>query len=474
MRKFFVVVAIGALALAVAAPAMALDFKFGGEWRVRFTSAVNVGPNQNISSGGVTVVSRNPFTGDALSNPRSAQIRIRPLVTISDDNGNIQAVWRGEVGDITFGQGGGAGNGAGGNTNIDNAALNGSSTRNNPGGGGALGNDCVNVETKWVYIDAAAPFGMPLRARAGLQGWFLPKGLIVDDDFAGVRLYGQAKPVSYEAFWYRALDTNRALDDGYDFYGGKLDVAIAPFINPGVYYIYGRNANVSNAAFNGAANPTKPLQVHYVGATVTGKAGIVSYDLDFVFGSADGGSSGLFVENTKGWVADAAVHFPIGPVTLNIAGSYATGDKRDGGKSEAFPVIAPGWNGAGGGFEMIGSGGAFDQEEFTQDGPTNLWMIGGWVTYTPVKPLVLKVAYGYAGFTEKNGNCGAVVVGNANPCYGPAYTKLSGEKKLGQEVSVRADYTIWTGFKLQGQVGWLFPPEGDVAAEYVLQMLYNF
>jgi hypothetical protein len=470
MRKFFVVVAIGALALAVAAPAMALDFKFGGEWRVRFTSAVNTGPNQNITSGGVTVVSRNPFTGDANSSPRSAQIRIRPLVTVSDDNGNIQAVWRGEIGDITFGSGGGAGSGVGGNTNIDNAALNGSSTRNSPGAGGSLGADGVNVETKWVYLDAAAPFGIPLRARAGIQWWLLPKSLIVDDDFSGVRLYGQTKPVSYEAFWFRALETSRTNDDAYDFYGGRADVAIAPFINPGVYYIYGRNANVTNAVFN-PGNATKPLQSHYIGATVTGKAGIVSYDLDFIWGTAEGGSSGLFQESTKGWVADAAVHFPIGPVTINVAGSYATGDKRDGGKSEAFPTIAPSWNGAGGGFEMIGSGGAFDQEEFTQDGPTNLWMIGGWVTYTPVKPLVLKVAYGYAGFVEKDGNCAAVA---ANICYGPGYSKLVGKKTLGQELSIRADYTIWTGFKLQGQLGWLFPPEGDVAAEYVLQMLYNF
>ena len=36
MRKFLVAVAIVGLALLVAAPAMALDFKFGAEYRVRF------------------------------------------------------------------------------------------------------------------------------------------------------------------------------------------------------------------------------------------------------------------------------------------------------------------------------------------------------------------------------------------------------------------------------------------------------
>jgi hypothetical protein len=36
MRKFLWVVAVGFLVLAMAAPAMALDFKFGAEYRVRF------------------------------------------------------------------------------------------------------------------------------------------------------------------------------------------------------------------------------------------------------------------------------------------------------------------------------------------------------------------------------------------------------------------------------------------------------
>jgi len=41
MRKFLKVTAIVGLALLVAAPAMALDFKFGAEYRVRFYSNLN-------------------------------------------------------------------------------------------------------------------------------------------------------------------------------------------------------------------------------------------------------------------------------------------------------------------------------------------------------------------------------------------------------------------------------------------------
>ena len=41
MRKFLMAVAIGGLVLLLAAPAMALDFKFGAEYRVRFYDYAN-------------------------------------------------------------------------------------------------------------------------------------------------------------------------------------------------------------------------------------------------------------------------------------------------------------------------------------------------------------------------------------------------------------------------------------------------
>jgi hypothetical protein len=387
------------------------------------------------------------------------------------------------------------------------------------------------------------PFGIPLRVRAGAQPWFLPKGMIVDDDAYGVRAYGTVKPVSYEAFWYRLsggpaisapaggaipcvipvvggtatvfvstvaacttvggtvggtitnagnIGTSILKDNNYDVYGGKLDVAIMPWLNPGIYYFYADNrVNCTNEApaaapATCAAGTDRVRQGHYGGVTVTGKAGIVSYDVDWVYGYAEGGPTGAFGGastpiKVKGWAVDGAVHFPIGPVTINLAGSYGSGDKQNGGDSEAFPSLAASWNGPGGGFEMLGSGGPFDQIEFTQDSPINLWTVGGWVTYNPVKALTLKAGAAYAGFTEKNGNCANAVAGSIG-CFGPRYTRLSNtfaagstaKSALGTEAHLRADYEIWTGFKLQGQAGWLIPSAGDTAAEYVFQMYYNF
>lgn len=501
MRKFLMVAAIGALAVLMAAPAMALDFKFSGEYRFRFYDGVNIG-----------------FDNTQSSNPKGAQVRLRPRFDVSDDNGNIQGVWRLEVGDVEFGNGGGAagntfgtvkGGGVTSYNILGNSGSAGTGNRVGNGAGGMLGADGVAVETKWAYVDFAAPFGVPLRIRAGIQPWYLPKGIVIDDDISGVRAYGNAGMLAYEAAWYRASGgastnvvpagaagqntTSNLLDNNYDFYLGRIDLKLAPVFNPGLYVIYGSNKSGAPLTTGASLPPLfdRNADNWYVGLTTTGKAGIFSYDFDFVYGSAEGGPNGSLINlvngeriKTRGWAADVHGAIPVGPVTINLAAAYATGDKNDGGDSEAFPAIAPSWNGAGGGFEMIGSGGPFDAVEFTQDYMTNLWMIGGWLEYRPVKALWTKLAIGYAGFAHKNGNCAVVTSSSpTSPCFGPSYfgkpkgtgNALVGKSGIGTEISLRADYDLWTNFKIQGQLGWLFPPAGsDVAAEYVLQFLYNF
>jgi len=549
MRKLLWVVAVVAIVLTVAAPAMALDFKFGAEYRVRFYDYGNVtfDSDNNAKAGG-----GNFGTVQNRGNPRGVQIRIRPRFDVSDDNGNITATMRFEWGDTEWGAGGGANSSSfGSNTGQISIDPSGSNRRVGNGAGGSIGADGVGLETKWAYIDFLMPFGIPLRIRAGTQPWYLPKGLVIDDDITGIRAYGTVKPVSYEGFFYRAargnatrspgtigvvcniaggsfvassaagctgaggvvstsannslfadgqggVDTTR--DNALDYYGGRFDVAIASWLNPGAYFVYGDNR--MNCAGNANAPPTtcndRVREQWFAGFTATGKIGIVDYDFDFVYGSTKGGITGTLgtgginttgdINNpitVKGWVADAGVHIPVGPLKFNILGSYATGDKQDGGDSEAFPLgPGPSWSGAGGQYELIGEGGAFDVVSFTQHGPTNLWMAGLTVEYVPVKALWIKLAYGYIGFSSKAGNCGNTVTGSTG-CFGPIYTGkptdpianlsgFGGKAQLGQEIHIRADYTIWTGFKVQGMAGWLIPTAGDTASKYILQLYYNF
>jgi hypothetical protein len=511
MRQFFKLMAIVALALLVATPAMALDFKFGAEYRVRFYDMVNMGFNDGPNT-----------------NPGGVQLRVRPRFDVSDDNGNMTATLRLEIGDIDWGNGGGA---AGTTNGGANGTVPAAGARVGNGSGGALGVDGVNVETKWAFVDFASPWGVPLRWRAGLQGWYLPKGVIVDDDAAGLRAYGTYSMLSYDFGWYRASagtvnnpsctatnssgnlsgpcgsiaqtitansgpvnaspagSSNQNQDNALDYYQAKMDLAIAKWLNPGLYYIYGRNAATANNAV---------ASQQFLGLTVTGDAGFLKYDFDWIYGQQNGGNNGnQFLgaarQNVQGWMMDAGVHIPVGPVLIHVVGSYATGDKQNGGKSEAMPWISPGWNGAGGLYELVGSGGNYDATETSQDYPAGLWMIGTGVEYRPVKALWLRLMYGFVGWTESSANCSF----NANAraagtvCYGPSYQGsgftqtttsgpaqgiggLAGKSTYGQEISLRADYDLWTNFKVQGAAGWLIPSGGSTVSEYVLQLYYNF
>jgi len=465
-----------------------LDFKFGAEYRVRFYDMVN----QN-------------FNDNAGTNPGGVQLRIRPRFDVSDDNGNMTATLRLEIGDVEWGNGGGA---AGTQNGGANGTIGAVGARTGNGSGGAMGADGVNVETKWGYVDFASPFGIPLRWRAGLQPWYLPKGILIDDDVAGLRAYGTYSMLSYDFGWYRATggtvtntacvtppcstvantQTGNTTDNNLDYYQAKADVAWAKWLNTGAYYIYGRNAATNNFAV---------ASQQFLGATVTGDAGFLKYDFDWVYGQQNGGANGNQLQapnwrqNVQGWMIDAGVHIPVGPVLFHVVGSYATGDKQNGGKSEAMPWISPSWNGAGGLYELIGAAGNFDATETGQDYPAGLWMLGAGVEYRPVKALWLRGMYGFAGFTESSANCAfnknATATGSA--CYGPVYAGkgftsnaangqgtggLAGKSTLGSELSFRADYDLWTNFKIQTAAGWVFPSGGSTVSEYVLQLYYNF
>jgi len=520
MRKFLVVAAVGALVLLMSAPVMALDFKFGAEYRVRFYDYANVG-----------------FTSQAGSNPRGIQTRVRPRFDVSDDNGNIQATLRLEYGDTEWGGGGGA-NGSpygrlngGGSPGIgsSNVSLPQSGARVGNGAGGAAGTDGVSIETKWAYMDFALPFGIPLRIRAGQQAWYLPDSMIIDDDFSGLKAYGSIKPVSYEFWFFRgsradgstavpagaagALSATTTKDNSMDFYGGKLDFALAKAINPYLYGFYvdnraacvtGNTGSTAYAPAAACANSDHTRPGYYIGVGATGDLGFMSWDINGIYGKQDGGPMGTLFGvdgqplEVKGYAIQGGVHIPIGPLRWNIVGSYASGDKQDnsGHESDAFPGgPAPSWSGpsqvAGGTYELIGEGGAFDVVTFNQ-GMTNLWTIGTSIEYNPVKALTLRAHYLFAGFASSSGNC-ARSKGTPTHCFGPSWqgsgwtqtgTNVNGnpvgtggiasKSTLGQEFGLKAEYLIWTGFKVQGFAGWLIPSEGDTAGKYILQLYYNF
>jgi len=600
MRKFLWVLAVGALVLTVAAPAMAMDFKFGGQMRVRFYDYDGVGFDKSQTT--------NPGNG-----PSGADLRFRARFDASDDNGNVVGVLRLRIGNVVFGAGGGVINPANvavlandANSNTSGAGISGTAGQDHTGSssGGAIGTRGVNAETEWAYLDFALPWNVPLRIRAGLQPWYEPKSMIIDDNLAGVRAYGTYGPASYEVDWWRpnagwsrygsqyirnnpaglgfaSRQRDNSISDAYDIFEGKLNWALASWLNPGVYFTYGHNMvncppfDNQNGGFLTAASPAPPCYNNpsqdrardnwFLGFTATGKVtSWLTYDFDFIWGRAKGGMTGNFVQpvagqnyvglapgtpvavlnqsnvfqpgipiTVQGFAMDGAVHVPIGPVTLTFAGSYGSGDKRDDPtKSKAFPGgYGPAWNGPGGGYEIIGAAGASgaDMVTLTQSSLTNLWTVGLSADYRPVKALLLRLGWAYAGFVEKSGNCAEYIPGAPTlACYGPIYFGsgfvpntaapvmgtgtpvgivgnfnpagtlvnpgyfnsagvntagapltqglggLAGKSSLGNEIHLRADYQIWTGFQIRAVAGWLIPSAGDTAQKYALQLVYDF
>jgi hypothetical protein len=473
MRKFLWVVAVGALVLALTVPAMALDFKFSSSNRFRLYSLDGIGA-EPFSAAALWGVATSPMAKTTTNNVNQADLRFRPWFRVSDDNGNIVSELRLEIGDVVFGD--------------DQTAAAARSS------GGAVGADGVNVETKWAYIDMALPFGIPARLRGGIQPYFLPKGLVIDDDGSGLRIYGSVKPFSYDLWWLSLRDAPSGAvvaaptapfvglwgaqgpaNDDNDLIAVKVDLAVAPIFNPYLYGLYRHGTITFGPLATTRAPGSHSSEGWWIGTGATGKLGIVSYDLDFVWGSDEiytgdniggvalAGTVLANVERRRGWVVDGGVELPVGPTAVGLRGMYATGDDGDISDNtiEDFPGIRrPGDSVLTGsrasytpkGAELFwasAGNGLFGCCTFQGD-PRNTWTLGGYITYTPVKALTLKFDYFYIGAPKGSTNF---------------YT---GKKTIGHELALTATYQLWTGTKAWGLAGVIIPPERGNELVYTL------
>lgn len=432
MRKFLQVVGIAALAILVAAPAFAIEFQHKGTYRVRMYAADGYG----AETGSVTT---SPFAENSTSVRNQADARFRPWFIVRDDNGALETGVRFEIGDVNFGS----------------------------AGGGGTGTDGINVESKWLYLDFKVPGNaVNARVRAGLQGFYLPKGMILDDDAGGLDLKGKAGIVGYEAFWFVVNDIVNGgtqnvggtlvgpHNDDIDVYGGKLDFNISPAIRPYVYGLY-RHGSVVDSVNIGTVPNTGGSDGYWFGVGATGKLGIVNYDADFVYGYDDPSllaGIGANVERV-GWMIDGGVDFPVGPLVIGIRGTWATGDKASSAdKNEDFPGLIGTTGGSAASYTpknaqiFWNSNGSGYWRGGYQSTAAGLWGFGGYVEYRPVKALMTRLTGYYIGASKSSSNF---------------YT---GKSQIGVEVNLLAEYQLYTGFKVWGLAGAILTPsEGQSA-----------
>jgi len=351
MRKNFTVLVVLLMAVLVATPALAaVDFKWGGQFRVRWLGSDNIGDGSD----------------DWKDSDHRIDQRLRLYLTVQASE-NLKLVVKWEMGDTIWGDArGGVGRGSGGN----------------------VGADGVNVELKNAYLDFAIPC-TPTRALIGIQGIVLGNSWIVDDDFSAALFVTKLDPFKITAGYIagqNARDNTDLVGNSlYSYYGENvddwvvaLDYACGPWkANLTFFYQYAHNvaasvlpqslntpagfvqeqrfANASNFfdrdLFNVSSNNFFDLgfsleyKIDWLKAYVTfvKNLGSVKLDIDdYVavrgvavddfgnvlprnLGSLLLGGGTLRSRDYTGWMVDAGVYYYCGPWTFNVGGFYTTG-----------------------------------------------------------------------------------------------------------------------------------------------------
>ena len=195
MKRLGLVVAVAAVLIGLAVPAAAqapnFTVTFGGQMRVfglvwdNMTDFTDTGKQSDLFPLQIPVNSANSKDSDAYYFQR-----FRLFTNVESADKNAKVVWGVEIGDITYGLGGGAsGDEFGSNVG----------TRNNPSGGGALGSDGVNVETKTLYLQFNIPFVPGANLLLGAHNIVFmasPAGAFMDDDGVGHPVQLEGRPAS--------------------------------------------------------------------------------------------------------------------------------------------------------------------------------------------------------------------------------------------------------------------------------------
>jgi hypothetical protein len=353
MKKLLVLFIALAMVAAFAMPASAFENKFGGYWRIRGYMDRNFTGEDDSESMDVTQI--------------DTRTRLYYTAIFSD---NLKFVNKFEM-DAVFG--------------ADNSY-------------GDVGADGVNVEVKNSYAD----FNLgALNFKTGVQGVFVSRGFIFDDDMAGFAISYKGEGITVPFVWYKAYEGGYgkdANDNDVDYYGLVPTFAIGDGIslNPFVLYATSEDASMwdSTAAF-------EELNVWYLGVNADIKMDAVSLWLTGIYegGDADfvGGGNG----DITAYLLAAGASMGVGPVDIHGEVVYATGDGDSDEDLETF-FVPQGqsyyWA------EIMGYG-TFDNQG-SANSPTdqigNIMFANIGASFKPIDKLTLGADLWYAQLAEEN------------------------------------------------------------------------
>jgi hypothetical protein len=450
MKRALALLVGGVLILgsALAAHAQAPTVSFGGQMRVYGFATNNLTDFQDSDGTGLNRDSTSFYFQ-----------RWRLFTTVESADKKARAYWALEVGDITWGNGGGANAnstlGCSGSSPTPNTVVTvpppagsppgtlptpvtvtpGSEANNGRNSGGCLGADGANVETKNIYLwlDTSqwAP-GTNIQLGIGnivfMNG---PLGAFADDDAASIILNWKGDPVDVQVWTAKLGEGNTSNADDTDAYTVRVGVNVTKDLRVTVEGLVLNENSMSGQDFG---------DTFWVGATVGAKIGTIQLDGQFVYGQrayigAPINNCGQPCEEA-GYGGFLLARLPVGPVSVNALGWYTSGDdvRQPGGGAQRagsttvrltedsdklpMPWNGGGWFNGGGaymgewllGLSSIGNPGPGSVAGPTFGDPTGTYGVGASGIYALTPALSVGGGAAYIGASDADGVWGEYAI----------------------------------------------------------------
>jgi hypothetical protein len=444
-------VAVSALLLALAVPASAqappsFTVTFSGEMRVHgfvWDNIIDFQDTAQSPQGCATAVGGNAQCKD--SNSFYFQ-RWRLFTRVESADKKARAVWGLEVGDVTWGNGGGASGGeyGGPGQTAPGATPTGGGNRVGNGSGGGLGNDGINVETKTLYVQFDIPGMQGANLLLGMHNIVLlssPTLAFLDDDGAGIQFNWKFDPVDLQLYTVKVSENTLQNADDNDMYAARLGFNITKAVRATIEGLVMNNqcfARRAVASPNGQGVGTCLASdfgdTFWVGSTLGFKLGNVTLDGTIVYGQrrlpcVGPGCDSDGTAEESGYGLQLTARVPIGPVSVWAHGWYTSGDENRGpgtvsglssgtltGDSDKLPIVIAGtsWGSAPfvgeyiTGLRTLGSPAVQNQGTYLD--PSGQYGIGGSGTFAITPALSVGGGLAYIGATEDNGVFGDYAV----------------------------------------------------------------
>jgi hypothetical protein len=343
---------------------------------------------------------------------------------------------------------------------------------------GRWGTDQVAVEVKNLYIDFRVPPKLPIWIRAGMQTFFVRPGWFFVRDGAGVsaRIVFDPIKLMIRPMWAHEAENQIWQADDMDLYGFDASIPIGP-VTVGGFFLFENQQDVTTrgVAFNQGTSDGS--EVWWLGCYADGKFGPVKFRVDFAY---DQGEWDRAMPNQdvdfQGWGINGTVDATFGIFNVGLGGLYYSGgDGRDytlsatdkdydwfirPGGSEATgtldeSVIFGGWvSWHGPGVGHMNQPFQWNQTIWGTPAGYNASMAGIWgirvfASVQPLSWLKLFTQIGYWGDTTDNGDT-----------YGSRYNPVAGwyedHDEIGWEFDFGAHVNIYKNLMLKTAFGYLF------------------